>query len=82
MLTVRDFDWDDEDWDWDDKALIESYAAFGIEKSGKSYYYQNELVNIIKDQRPDSSLHYQEHHSECKFQYMTCNYSWVYHQRK
>ena len=52
-----DFDWDDEDWDWDDKALIESYAAFGIEKSGKSYYYQNELVNIIKDQRPDSSFY-------------------------
>lgn len=52
-----DFDWDDEDWDWDDKALVESYAAFGIEKSGKSYYYQGELVNIIKDQRPDSSFY-------------------------
>ena len=52
-----EFDWDDKDWDWDDTALIEEYAAYGIEKNGKSYYYQGELINIIKDQRPDSSFY-------------------------
>lgn len=56
---LDDEDLDNKDWDidWDDEALIESYAAFGIVKSGKSYYYQGELVNIIKDQRPDSSFY-------------------------
>jgi len=52
----KDEDWD-FDWDWDDKELTEAYAAYGIKKDGKSYYYQGELVNIIKDQRPDSSFY-------------------------
>ena len=61
-----DPDWDDEDWDWDwdDKALLDAYAAYGIEKDGKSYYYQGELVKIIKDQRPDSSFYMLDINSE------------------
>lgn len=43
--------------DWDDKALLETYAANGIEKDGNFYYYQGELIYIIKDQRPDSSVY-------------------------
>ncbi len=30
--------------DWEDKALLEEYAAYGIEKDGDFYYYQGELV--------------------------------------
>lgn len=54
-----DWDWDDEGWDEEqaDKALEEAYAAHGIARKGKSYYYQGELVYIIKDQRPDSSFY-------------------------
>ncbi|MDE6748947.1 MAG: hypothetical protein K2K21_07795, partial [Lachnospiraceae bacterium] len=57
------FDWADEfandkwDWDWDDKAFLEEYAAYGIEKVGNVFYYQGELVYILKDQRPDSSCY-------------------------
>ncbi len=43
--------------DWEDKALLEEYAANGIEKEDNFYYYQGELVYIIKDQRPDSSVY-------------------------
>lgn len=43
--------------DWEDKALLEEYAAYGIEKEDNFYYYQGELVYIIKDQRPDSSVY-------------------------
>ncbi len=57
------FDWADEsandkwDWDWDDKAFLEEYAAYGIEKVDNLFYYQGELVYILKDQRPDSSCY-------------------------
>ncbi len=43
--------------EWEDKALLEEYAAYGIEKEDNFYYYQGELVYIIKDQRPDSSVY-------------------------
>ncbi len=43
--------------DREDKALLEEYAAYGIEKEDNFYYYQGELVYIIKDQRPDSSVY-------------------------
>ncbi len=43
--------------DWEDNALLEEYADCGIEKDGDFYYYQGELVYIIKDQRPDSSVY-------------------------
>ncbi|MDE5866363.1 MAG: M56 family metallopeptidase [Lachnospiraceae bacterium] len=57
------FDWADEfaddkwDWDWEDEALLEEYAAYGIEKVDNLFYYQGELVYILKDQRPDSSCY-------------------------
>lgn len=54
------WDWDDDDnfdWDWDDKVLMEAYAAYGIEKDGKSFYYKGEPVYIIMDPRPDSSFY-------------------------
>ena len=43
--------------DWEDKALLEEYAAYGIEKKDNFYYYQGELIYIIKDQHPDSSVY-------------------------
>ncbi len=43
--------------DWEDNAFPEEYAAYGIEKEDNFYYYQGELVYIIKDQRPDSSVY-------------------------
>lgn len=57
------FDWADEfsndkwDWDWEDEAFLEEYAAYGIEKVDNLFYYQGELVYILKDQRPDSSCY-------------------------
>ena len=48
-------DWNYEGWDLEDKALIEAYAAHGIEKRGTLYYYHDELVYILKNQYPDSS---------------------------
>lgn len=56
----EDWDWDDDDdwdWDWDERALMEAYAVYGIEKNGKYYYYQGEPVKIFMDQRPDSSFY-------------------------
>lgn len=46
-----------EDEDWVDKALLEEYAANGIEKDGDFYYYQSELVYIIKNQYSGSSVY-------------------------
>ncbi len=46
-----------EEEDWEDKALLEEYAACGIEEDDGFYYYQGELVYIIKDQSPDSSVY-------------------------
>ncbi|MBD5503914.1 MAG: hypothetical protein HDR09_09280 [Lachnospiraceae bacterium] len=43
--------------EWEDKALLEEYAAYGIEKHGDFYYYQGELVYLIKNQYPDSSVY-------------------------
>lgn len=43
--------------DWEDKALLEEYASYGIEKKDNFYYYQGDLVYIIKDQHPDSSVY-------------------------
>ena len=43
--------------EWVDKALLEEYAAYGIEKDGDFYYYQGELVYLIKNQYPDSSVY-------------------------
>ncbi len=48
-------DWNHESWDLEDKALIETYAAHGIEKKGMLYYYHDELVYILKNQYPNSS---------------------------
>ena len=41
----------------DDKALMESYAAHGIEKDGESIYYQGQLIHVFLDQCPDSSVY-------------------------
>ncbi len=46
-----------KDEDWEDKALLEEYAANGIEKDGDFYCYQSELVYIIKNQYPGSSVY-------------------------
>ncbi len=43
--------------DWEDKALLEEYETYGIEKEDNLYYYKGELVYIIKDQHPDSSVY-------------------------
>lgn len=43
--------------DWEDKVLLDEYAAYGIEKDGDFYYYQGELVYLIKNQYPDSSVY-------------------------
>ena len=50
-----DKDLDENNWDLEDKALIETYFAHGIEKKGTLYYYQDELVYILKNQYPNSS---------------------------
>ena len=42
---------------WEDTALLEEYAAYGIVKIEDFYYYQDELVYIIKDQHADSSVY-------------------------
>lgn len=42
---------------WEDTALLEEYAAYGIVKIEDFYYYQGELVYIIKDQHADSSVY-------------------------
>lgn len=56
-----DFDWDDEEEAWQDQALMEAYAAYGITTAGDScdypYYYQGKLVNVLLDQRPNSSFY-------------------------
>lgn len=33
------------------------YAAYGVTKEGKDYYYQGQMVNIFLDQRPDSAFY-------------------------
>ena len=43
--------------DWEDKSLLEEYETYGIEKKDNFYYYKGELVYIIKDQHPDSSVY-------------------------
>ena len=39
-----------------EKQLAE-YAAYGVTKAGKDYYYQGQMVNIFLDHRPDSSFY-------------------------
>lgn len=56
LSTILEANQDGEE-DWEDKALLEEYAAYGIEKEDNFYYYQGELVYIIKDERPDSSVY-------------------------
>ena len=56
-----DWDWNEDDWDWNDddweQSLIDEYDDFGIEKDGKSYYYQGKLINVFLDCRADSSFY-------------------------
>lgn len=63
-----EWDWDEDDWNWDwdwdeeeekaeEKARLKEYAAFGVEKDGKNYYYKGEKVKIFLDHRPDSSFY-------------------------
>ncbi len=40
-----------------EKKLIDEYKIYGIIKSGKSYYYENQLVNVFMDIRKDSSFY-------------------------
>lgn len=47
----------DNEEDWEDTALWEEYATYGIVKIEDFYYYQGELVYIIKDQHADSSVY-------------------------
>lgn len=56
LSTILEANQDGQE-DWEDKALLEEYAAYGIEKEDNFYYYQGELVYIIKDERPDSSVY-------------------------
>lgn len=37
--------------------LLAEYAAYGVTKVGKDYYYQEQMVNIFLDQRPDSAFY-------------------------
>ena len=39
------------------KALIEEYAAWDIERKGGSYYYQGDRVKVIKDQSQNGSVY-------------------------
>ena len=41
--------------EWEEKQLKE-YQSVGVTKSGKNYYYQEQLVNILLDQRSDSAF--------------------------
>ncbi len=42
--------------EWEEKRLKE-YQSFGVTKKGKNYYYEEQLVNIFLDKRPDSSYY-------------------------
>ena len=42
--------------EWEEKRLKE-YQSFGVTKKGKNYYYEDQLVNIFLDKRPDSSFY-------------------------
>ena len=42
--------------EWEEKRLKE-YQSFGVTKKGKNYYYEEQLVNIFLDKRPDSSFY-------------------------
>lgn len=51
-----DFDWASEDWNFDDD-FAGTYGSWGLERDGKSIYYQGELLHIFLDHRPDSSFY-------------------------
>lgn len=42
--------------EWAEKQLKE-YQSVGVTQNGKNYYYQEQLVNIFLDQRPDSAFY-------------------------
>lgn len=42
--------------EWEEQRLKE-YQSFGVTKKGKNYYYEEQLVNIFLDKRPDSSYY-------------------------
>ncbi len=42
--------------EWAEKQMKE-YQSFGVTKKGKNYYYEDQLVNIFLDKRPDSSFY-------------------------
>lgn len=42
--------------EWAEKRLKE-YQSFGVTKKGQNYYYEEQLVNIFLDKRPDSSYY-------------------------
>lgn len=45
-------------WEAEQEAkLVAEYAAYGVTKVGKDYYYQEQMVNIFLDQRPDSAFY-------------------------
>lgn len=45
--------WEEALWE---KQLAE-YAAFGVTREGKTYYYQGQTVGVFLDQRPDSAFY-------------------------
>ena len=45
------------DWKQVEKALMDEYAPWGIEKDGKSYYCDNELLHVLLDRHSDSSFY-------------------------
>lgn len=45
-------------WEAEQEAKQQAkYAAYGVTKEGKDYYYQGRMVNIFLDQRPDSAFY-------------------------
>lgn len=52
----KDEEFDAWEAEQEEKQLAE-YAAYGVTKEGKVYYYQGQMVNIFLDQRPDSAFY-------------------------
>ena len=59
-MLLSELQMDDEleamEKEWAEKQLKE-YQSFGVTKKGKNYYYEEQLVNIFLDKRPDSSFY-------------------------
>ena len=60
VMLLDELGMDDEldalEKEWAEKQLKE-YQSFGVTKKGKNYYYEEQLVNIFLDKRPDSSYY-------------------------